>query len=72
MRPIQNVASTGSYPPEVNRSYTRLDVGFLDIKRIGINRAIVRVLKRLTSLREVQAGLFTATLLFEFRPEERP
>ena len=31
----------------------------------------MRLRKRLTSIEGLQAGLFTATLLFEFRPEER-
>ena len=60
-----------NYPPEVYGDAGRLDVEILSINRIGLNRAQVRMRKRLTSPRGVQAGLFTATLLFEFRPEER-
>lgn len=60
-----------NYPPEVYGDAGRLDVEILSINRIGVNRAHVRMRKRLTSPQGVQAGLFTATLLFEFRPEER-
>ena len=49
----------------------RLDVEILSINRIGTNRATVRLRKRLISINGVQTGLFTATLLFEFRPETR-
>lgn len=60
-----------NYPPTVYGQNSRLDVEILSINRIGPNRAQVRMRKRLTSPQGVQAGLFTATLLFEFRPEER-
>lgn len=60
-----------NYPPTVYGQNSRLDVEILSINRIGSNRAQVRMRKRLTSPQGVQAGLFTATLLFEFRPEER-
>lgn len=60
-----------NYPPEVYGDAGRLDVEILSINRIGVNRAQVRMRKRLTSPQGVQAGLFTTTLLFEFRPEER-
>ena len=60
-----------NYPPEVYGDNARLDVEVLSITRIGVNRAQVRLRKRLTSNQGVQAGLFTATMLFEFRPEER-
>jgi len=40
------------------------------VNLIGENRATVRLRKRLTSIQGVQGGLFTATMLFEFRPEE--
>jgi len=53
------------------RRNARLDVEILSINRIGTNRATVRLRKRLTSINGVQTGLFTATLLFEFRPETR-
>jgi len=46
-----------------------LDVEVLSSNRIGTNRATVRLRKRLNSINGVQTGLFTATLLFEFRPD---
>lgn len=58
------------YPPTVYGDNSTLDVEVLSINRIGDNRATVRLRKRLTSIQGVQAGLFTATMLFEFRPEE--
>ena len=58
------------YPPTVYGPTARLDVEILSINLIGRNRATVRFRKRLTSINGAQAGLFTATLLFEFRPEE--
>ena len=58
------------YPPTVYGDGSTLDVEVLSINLIGENRATVRLRKRLTSIQGVQAGLFTATLLFEFRPEE--
>ncbi len=60
-----------NYPPEVYGDNARLDVEVLSITRIGVNRVQARLRKRLTSNQGVQAGLFTATMLFEFRPEER-
>lgn len=60
-----------NFPPSVYGSTSRLDVEVLSITQIGSNRAQIRMRKRLTSPQGVQAGLFTATLLFEFRPEER-
>jgi len=70
LRQIWNSANE-AYPPTVYGANGRLDVEILSINRIGVNRAQVRMRKRLTSPQGVQAGLFTATLLFEFRPEER-
>ncbi|BBU59489.1 hypothetical protein KU6B_57540 (plasmid) [Mameliella alba] len=70
LRQIWNSANA-DYPPTVYGPNARLDVEILSINRIGANRATVRLRKRLTSIQGVQAGLFTATLLFEFRPEER-
>lgn len=70
MRPLWDSANP-NYPPEVYGDASRLDVEILSINRIGVNRAQVRMRKRLTSPQGLQAGLFTATLLFEFRPEER-
>jgi len=68
LRQIWNSANE-VYPPTVYGANGRLDVEILSINRIGVNRATVRLHKRLTSINGVQAGLFTATLLFEFRPE---
>lgn len=70
LRQIWNSANE-AYPPKVYGPNSRLEVEILSINRIGSNRATVRLRKRLTSINGVQAGLFTATLLFEFRPEER-
>lgn len=70
MRSLWDSANS-NYPPTVYGQTSRLDVEILSINRIGSNRAQVRMRKRLTSPQGVQAGLFTATLLFEFRPEER-
>ena len=69
LRQIWNSANA-AYPPTVYGPNARLDVEILSINLISNNRATVRLRKRLTSLQGVQAGLFTATLLFEFRPEE--
>lgn len=71
MRSIWNSANSDVYPPDVYGPNARLDVEVLSINRIGTDRATVRIRKRLSSPQGVQAGLFTATLLFEFRPEER-
>lgn len=70
LRQIWNSANA-DYPPSAYGPNARLDVEILSINRIGSNRATVRLRKRLTSAQGVQAGLFTATLLFEFRPETR-
>ena len=70
LRQIWNSANA-SYPPKLYGPNARLEVGVLSTSRIGANRATARLRKRLTSINGVQAGLFTATLLFEFRPEER-
>ena len=69
LRQIWNSANA-EYPPSVYGPNARLDVEILSINLIGNNRATVRLRKRLTSIQGVQAGLFTATLLFQFRPEE--
>lgn len=71
MRAIWNSANSEMYPPEIYGPNARLDVEVLSINRIGTNRSTIRIRKRLTSPQGVQAGLFTATMLFEFRPEER-
>lgn len=70
LRQIWNSANA-EYPPTIYGPNARLDVEVLSINRIGAYRANVRLRKRLTSINGVQAGLFTATLLFEFRPETR-
>ncbi|MEO9983164.1 MAG: type IV secretion system protein, partial [Nitratireductor sp.] len=70
LRQIWNSANE-NYPPTVYGPNARLDVEILSINRIGSNRATVRLRKRLTSINGTQTGLFTATLLFEFRPETR-
>ncbi|MDE4142868.1 virB8 family protein [Phaeobacter gallaeciensis] len=70
LRRIWNSADA-DYPPTVYGPNARLEVEILSINRIGANRATVRLRKRLTSINGIQAGLFTATLLFEFRPETR-
>lgn len=70
LRQLWNSAND-AYPPSVYGSAGRLDVEVLSISRIGQNRASVRLRKRLTSPQGAQAGFFTATLMFEFRPEER-
>ena len=59
------------YPPTLYGAQGRLEVEVLSIQRISANRAQARIRKRLTSPQGVQNGLFTATMLFEFRPEER-
>lgn len=69
LRQIWNSANE-DYPPTLYGPNARLDVEILSINLISNSRATVRLRKRLTSLGGVQAGLFTATLLFEFRPEE--
>ena len=60
-----------AYPPDTYGEDARLEVEILSITLISANRAQVRLRKRLSSPRGSQTGLFTATLLFAFRPEER-
>jgi type IV secretion system protein VirB8 len=69
LRQIWNSANA-DYPPTIYGPNARLDVEILSINLISNSRATVRLRKRLTSIQGVQSGLFTATLLFEFRPEE--
>jgi len=69
LRQIWNSANA-DYPPTVYGPNARLDVEILSINLISNSRATVRLRKRLTSINGVQAGLFTATLLFAFRPEQ--
>ena len=59
------------YPPTLYGAQGRLEVEVLSIQRISANRAQARIRKRLTSPQGIQNGLFTTTMLFEFRPEER-
>lgn len=70
LRQLWNSANA-SYPPTVYGPNARMDVEILSINRIGNNRATVRLRKRLTSQQGVQGGLFTVTLMYEFRPEDR-
>ena len=59
------------YPPQNYGDDARLEVEILSITLISANRAQVRLRKRLSAPRGSQTGLFTATLMFAFRPEER-
>ena len=58
-----------SYPPTRYGAAAEMAVEIASITLIGDNRAQVRLRKRLTSPQGVQDGSFTATLMFEFRPE---
>ncbi|WP_264214638.1 virB8 family protein [Leisingera thetidis] len=58
-----------SYPPTRYGAAAEMAVEIASITLIGENRAQVRLKKRLTSPQGVQDGSFTATLMFEFRPE---
>ncbi|RLQ84961.1 virB8 family protein [Notoacmeibacter ruber] len=58
-----------NYPPNKYGNDARLDVQVGSINLITNNRAQVRFRKRLASQRGTQTGSFTATLMFEFRPE---
>lgn len=58
-----------SYPPSRYGETSEMAVEIASIALIGENRAQVRLRKRLTSPQGGQVGLFTATLMFEFRPE---
>ena len=60
-----------AYPPEAYGPNARIDVEVLSIALITNDRAQVRLRKRLTAPEGVTTGLFTATLLFGFAPEER-
>ncbi|MFC5567100.1 virB8 family protein [Rubellimicrobium aerolatum] len=60
-----------AYPPEAYGPNARIDVEVLSITLITNNRAQVRLRKRLTAPDGATTGLFTATLLFGFTPEER-
>ncbi|MCR8548484.1 type IV secretion system protein [Salipiger sp. P9] len=58
-----------SYPPTRYGAAAEMAVEIASITLIGENRAQVRLRKRLTSPQGVQDGSFTATLMYEFRPE---
>ena len=58
-----------SFPPTRYGATSEMAVEIASITLIGENRAQVRLRKRLTSPQGGQVGLFTATLMFEFRPE---
>ena len=58
-----------NYPPTRYGAAAEMAVEIASITLIGDNRAQVRLRKRLTSPQGVQDGSFTATLMFEFRPE---
>ncbi|WP_282094112.1 virB8 family protein [Epibacterium ulvae] len=58
-----------AYPPDSYGTEARLEVEVLSITHISSNRAQVRLRKQLNTPRGNQNGLFTATLMFEFRPE---
>ena len=60
-----------AYPPKAYGENARIDVEVLSIALITNDRAQVRLRKRLTAPEGVTTGLFTATLLFGFAPEER-
>ena len=58
-----------TYPPTRYGAGAEMAVEIASITLIGENRAQVRLRKRLTGPHGVQDGAFTATLMFEFRPE---
>lgn len=58
-----------TYPPTRYGAAAEMTVEIASISLIGDNRAQVRLRKRLTGPEGSQTGLFTATLMFEFRPE---
>ena len=70
MRRLWNSAND-AYPPKVYGPSARLEVEVLSIQRISTNRAQARLRKQLTSPQGTQIADFTATMLFEFQPEER-
>ncbi len=58
-----------NYPPSRYGAGAEIAVEIASITLIGENRAQVRLRKRLTGPQGAQDGAFTATLMFEFRPE---
>jgi type IV secretion system protein VirB8 len=59
-----------SYPPTRYGPGSEMAVEIASITLIGDDRAQVRLRKRLTSPNGAQVGLFTATLMFTFQPEQ--
>lgn len=59
-----------AYPPTRYGAAAEMSVEIASITLIGDNRAQVRLRKRLTGPQGTQDGSFTATLMFEFRPEQ--
>ena len=59
-----------SYPPTRYGASAEMAVEIASITLIGENRAQVRLRKRLTSPQGTQNGAFTATLMFDFAPQE--
>lgn len=59
-----------NYPPNNYGDDSTLDVQVDSVNLITNNRAQVRFRKRLIAPQGVQTGSFTATLLYEFRPDE--
>ncbi|MEI4234683.1 type IV secretion system protein [Roseovarius sp. D22-M7] len=59
-----------SYPPTRYGPSAEMAVEIASIILIGENRAQVRLRKRLSSPQGVQDGSFTATLMFDFQPEQ--
>jgi type IV secretion system protein VirB8 len=59
-----------SYPPTRYGPGSEMAVEIASITLIGDDRAQVRLRKRLTSPNGAQVGMFTATLMFTFQPEQ--
>ena len=59
-----------TFPPTRYGPTSEMAVEIASITLIGDNRAQVRLRKRLTGPQGSQLGTFTATLMFEFRPEQ--
>ena len=59
-----------TYPPDRYGPAAEMAVEIASITLIGENRAQVRLRKRLTSPQGAQVGMFTATLMFDFQPEQ--
>jgi type IV secretion system protein VirB8 len=59
-----------SFPPTRYGPGSEMAVEIASITLIGDDRAQVRLRKRLTSPNGAQVGMFTATLMFAFQPEQ--